>query len=88
MKDLNTGYTKITGFFLTLFSLVLLASVVQATDVSFSWLPNPEPTVSGYKIHYGTTSNSYDSFVDVGNPAPINGRIQGTVTGLIDGTTY
>ena len=90
MKDVNTRtrHAKITGFFLTLLSLVFFASVVQATDASFSWLPNAESTVSGYKIHYGTTSNVYDSFVDIGNPAPVNGRIQGTVTGLIDGTTY
>ncbi len=90
MKDVDTRtrHAKITGFFLTLLSLVFFASVVQAADAPFSWLPNQEATVTGYKIHYGTTSRSYDSFVDVGNPAPVNGRIQGTVTGLIDGTTY
>ncbi len=181
MKDVNNGYTKIAGFFLTLFSLVLFASVVQARDVTFtwtantdtvdgyrlyyktgtiggapydgtgategnspvdtgnvttftlrglsdsatyhfvltavtgtlesdysteltlaplptqtppgisatfSWLPNQETTLAGYKIYYGTVSGTYDNTIDVGNPAPVNGRIQGQVNGLVEGTTY
>jgi len=55
---------------------------------NFSWLSNQESNVDGYKIHYGTASGSYDSVVDIGNPAPIDGRIQGTVPGLTEGTTY
>ncbi len=181
MKDVNTGYANITGFLLTLFSLVLFASVVQARDVTFtwtanteavdgyrlyyktgttggapydgtgaiqgnspvdtgnvttftlqglsdsetyyfvltavtgtlesdysteltldalpsqsqpgvtatfSWLPNQETNLAGYKIYYGTASRTYDTTIDIGNPAPVNGRIQGRVDGLIDGTTY
>ena len=57
-------------------------------EASFSWLPNPETNLSGYKIHYGTTSAQYDYSVDMGNPTPINGLIMGTVSGLVDGTTY
>ena len=181
MKDVNNGYTKIAGFFLTLFSLVLFASVVQARDVTFtwtantdtvdgyrlyyktgtiggapydgtgategnspvdtgnvttftlrglsdsatyhfvltavtgtlesdysteltlaplptqtppgisatfSWLPNQETTLAGYKIYYGTVSGTYDNTIDVGNPAPVDGRIHGQVNGLVEGTTY
>ncbi|HEB69077.1 MAG TPA: hypothetical protein ENI88_05585, partial [Desulfobulbus sp.] len=53
MKDVNNGYTKIAGFFLTLFSLVLFASVVQARDVTFTWTANTD-TVDGYRLYYKT----------------------------------
>ncbi|MCJ7601623.1 MAG: cadherin-like domain-containing protein, partial [Desulfobulbaceae bacterium] len=71
--------------FLFLFSTPPLHALQEA---SFSWLPNPETNLSGYKIHYGTTSAQYDYSVDMGNPTPINGLIMGTVSGLVDGTTY
>jgi len=35
--------------------------------VRFSWDPNPEPIVTGYKIHWGTESGVYTESVDVGN---------------------
>ena len=57
--------------------------------VDFSWLPNTEADLAGYKIHYGINQNGpYDLIVDVGNPSPVDGRIKGSVTGLSEGVTY
>ena len=91
MKDKNTRHTLLPGFFLILFCLVFFVSAVQATeDANFSWLPNQETNLAGYEIHYGTASRNYTTIVEVGNPAPVDGRIHGQVAGanLTDGTTY
>ena len=55
---------------------------------NFSWLPNQENDLTGYKIHYGTAAGTYDKTVDIGNPAPVDGRIHGQVEGLTEGVTY
>jgi hypothetical protein len=64
------------------------APLYALQEANFSWLPNPETNLAGYKIHYGTTSAQYDHAVDMGNPPPVNGVVLGTVSGLVDGTTY
>ena len=71
--------------------LLLLGSIfvppiaAAAGSVEFSWLPNAESNVSGYKIYYGTASGgSYSNFIDINSNVPDqdDGRIHGTVTGL------
>ncbi|MCK5616583.1 hypothetical protein KAR91_82745 [Candidatus Pacearchaeota archaeon] len=70
-------------------SLTILCSSVFALQEShFSWLPNQETNLAGYKIYYGTVSAQYNQVVDVGNPDVINGVVQATVSGLADSTTY
>jgi VCBS repeat-containing protein len=61
-----------------------------ATDITatFSWLPNQEEDLAGYKIHYGTASGNYTQTVDVGNPALVDDRVPGQVNNLTEGTTY
>jgi hypothetical protein len=34
--------------------------------VFIAWDPNPEPHVTGYKLHYGTSSRDYTTVIDVG----------------------
>ena len=72
-----------------LFFVVLFATAAGAQDVSFSWIPNTETTLAGYKIHYGTAHGTYTMVTDVGNPA-IGGdnRVHGSVLNLTAGTTY
>jgi dockerin type I repeat protein len=55
---------------------------VFADDVNLAWNPNPEPTLTGYKLHYGMSPRSYGAFINVGNVT--NYR----VTGLGSGNYY
>ncbi len=69
------------------FSL-LCSSAFALQQADFSWLPNEEPNLAGYKIYYSTVSGQYDNSVDVGNPGITNGIVQATVNDLEGGTTY
>jgi len=81
--------TTFLRLLLTGLLLALPVPAALAVDASFSWLPNTESTLAGYKIHYGTASRTYTQSVDIGNPGPsADGRVHGTVTGLSAGTTY
>lgn len=75
------------GMLVLVLSLFLNWSVTYAADATFSWTPNEE-SGTGYKIYYGNQSRTYDSHVDVGTPEVMNGSMQGTVTGLVEGQTY
>lgn len=58
-------------------------------EAHFSWNPNQETYLAGYKIYYSTVSGRYDHVVDVGNPVIQGDTVQATVGGLLaDGTTY
>ena len=72
-------------FFLITVTQPLLA---LAADATFSWLPNSESSLAGYKIHFGTASNAYTQIIDAGVPSTVNGRVSVTVSGLANGTTY
>ena len=69
-------------------SLVLCTSAFAVQQADFSWLPNDEANLSGYKIYYSTVSGQYGQTIDVGDPGVVDGVVQATVTGLADGTTY
>ena len=70
-------------------SCILWFSVTaQAADASFSWRPNSEPDLAGYKIHYGPASRQYETVVDVGLPDLVGGRVVYALPGVPDGTTY
>lgn len=75
----------VTGFL-----FFLLCGVATATcSETFSWAPNTESNITGYKIYYGTADNGpYPNFVNVSSTALVNGRIQGTVVGLVCGQQY
>jgi len=81
-----------SGVFAAILLVVVIASsgiALAECSVEFSWSPNPESFVTGYKIYYGTSQGGpYNFVVDVGNPAPVDGLIHGTVNGLVEGNTY
>ncbi|MCD4720921.1 MAG: fibronectin type III domain-containing protein [Desulfobacula sp.] len=72
------------------FWFFLLGGTASADCVEiFSWLPNSESNITGYKIYYGQTNGGpYPNVVNVGKPAPVEGRIHGTVPGLTCGQQY
>jgi len=72
----------------TLLFLCSFAAPALAAEATFSWLPNSETNLAGYKIYYGITSRNYTDVIDAGLPDPINGRIQATVDNLTAGEIY
>jgi hypothetical protein len=71
-------------FFVLLVVLSFLSSVpaVQAAQVTLAWDPNPEPSVQGYRVYYGTTSGVYTGVVDAGSSTDC------VISGLDPGVTY
>ena len=63
-----------------LLALTLCSNLAYSAE--FSWLPNTESNITGYKIYYGTERNNMNEVVDVGLPAVVNGRVHGEITGL------
>jgi hypothetical protein len=54
---------------------------VEAASISLAG-SEPEPTVVGHAVYYGTSSGTYSNIIDVGNTTST------TVTGLTDGQLY
>lgn len=55
---------------------------ISAASVTLAWDPSPEPSLAGYRLHYGTTSGDYTDLLEVGN------TVTATVSNLVGGTTY
>lgn len=87
-KSKTTPLSYIIKSFLIAFTFLSLVNHAEAADVSFSWLPNSERSLAGYKIYYGPQARSYLVSVDVGKPRPVNNTIKATLTKLTPGTTY
>ena len=78
------GIPQLYLIFVVAFLFLFFSSPTDthSAQVTLAWNPNPEPDIAGYKIHYGTSSGSYTSHVDVGN------HTTSTVSGLQDATKY
>jgi hypothetical protein len=60
-----------------------------AAHANFSWLPNDKSDGTvGYILHYGKSSRNYTESINVGSPAPVNGRIYASVSTLEAEQTY
>jgi hypothetical protein len=63
---------------------LLLSSFAQAVSrqVTLAWDASPDPSVSGYIVHYGRNSGVYEAALDVG------ANTFATITGLTPGTDF
>ncbi|MBU0910104.1 MAG: DUF2202 domain-containing protein [Proteobacteria bacterium] len=85
---MNKAISPFTRFFLfSLFLFSLLQSSAYSGELSFSWTPNTDASLAGYKIYYGSESRNYNVTIDVGNPAIIDGKVTYTVQNLPEGNT-
>ena len=66
----------------------LFPALANGAQANFSWLPNTEANLAGYKIHYGTSSGNYTTVIDAGLPDPVDSRVHATVDNLTEGNTY
>ena len=69
-------------------ALLLIALPAPAAETTFSWLPNSESDIIGYKIYYGEQSDNYDNVMTIDTPQVTDGKIHATLTELADNTTY
>lgn len=60
----------------------LAANAADPTGVKLAWNPSPDPSVTGYRIHYGVSPAQYTNSIAVGNVT------SATVSGLVNGVTY
>lgn len=75
----------LTGLFYGICALLTVANGAGAAplgQVTVAWDSNPEPTVTGYRLHYGAASGIYNDTLDAGDST------WATVTGLSQGVTY
>ena len=77
--------SKLSVFGLVLSSAMLLVfqlSVLANESVTLAWLPSISTDVAGYKIYYGTASQTYTSMIAVGKVTNL------TIPNLIGGQVY
>ncbi|WP_052574021.1 fibronectin type III domain-containing protein [Haloferula sp. BvORR071] len=70
---------------LAVLSSLILPAALQAAEapaVSLAWNANPESSVTGYKVYFGTQSGVYDNVADVGKVT------QTSLPALTMGSTY
>jgi len=76
-------------YILLLFGALILTPLpILAAETSFSWLPNSESDIIGYKIYYGEQSGDYNNVLTIDTPQVTDGKIHATLTELADNTTY
>jgi hypothetical protein len=80
----NLRDVRLGRFFwvITLFLISSHAHVRAAQSVRLAWNASPSSGVTGYRVHYRTSSGSESTVLNVGD------RLTATISGLDDATTY
>jgi Fibronectin type III domain/FG-GAP-like repeat len=73
-------WTVVLASIISLFGLLLQARA--ATSLTLAWDPSGASGIRGYRLHYGTSSQSYSQTRDLGNTTTT------TVSNLLPGQTY
>ena len=73
-------WTVVLGSLLSL--LGFLSPAQAATSVTLAWDPSGGSGITGYRLHYGTSSHSYSQNRDLGNTTTT------TISNLLPGQTY
>lgn len=73
---------------LLLAMLLFIVTSAFGAEARFTWTPNTETNLAGYKIYYGTTPGTYSTGVDQGMGVIVDGKVTGAVGELVAGTTY
>jgi len=63
-------------------AFMFLFSPAEAAYLDLVWDPNTEPDLAGYNVYYGTESENYAYFIDVGITTTYR------LDGLLDGVAY
>jgi uncharacterized membrane protein YgcG len=80
-RQAGSVYTRLCIFTALIFSFILaIPATSHATSVTATWNPNPEPSVAGYQLLYGTASGSYTTVLDVGRVTSYSFSVTGGVT--------
>jgi len=69
---------------------ILFVCDANAASLTFSWLPNQDNT-TGYKLYWGSSIGEYYTYIDVGYPDIMDGRVYYTLEDTTDEpntTTY
>lgn len=72
-----------------LLAFLTLGSAAFAENITFSWLPNSDKDLAGYKIYWGNKEGNYSNSQDVGLP-PVSqdGRVYYTLQNVSGDTQY
>jgi hypothetical protein len=80
-RKAGSVYTRLCIFTALVFAFILaIPAASYATSVTAMWNPNPEPSIAGYQLLYGTASGSYTTVLDVGKVTSYSFSVTGGVT--------
>ncbi|MCB2183995.1 MAG: DUF4214 domain-containing protein [Desulfobulbaceae bacterium] len=80
-------HTKVLIIILSIFC-INTESIYASCEANFSWLPNSEPDIDGYRIYYGTEAGVYIDYKDIETPVIVDGRVTGRISNLNPGESY
>lgn len=87
LETLKTSFVRRYALAVVALSPLMIFSASQAADVpaapvNLVWNPNPESNITGYKVHFGSSSGNYSQVIDV------QGQNFAQLPQLILGNTY